>query len=123
MSYACSKALGLSYEINTPVGKQRIDIPIDQMVSDAVDRATPMLVDKMNQVIPPVLDKNWPNIERKIDGAVTNLRNKHVPAVLDMVKRDLPKTVDPYMKKAIFGGLVLITAMFGAAYLARGKKS
>lgn len=123
MSYACARGLGISYEISTPVGKQRIDIPVDKMVADAVDRATPMLVEKINQVLPPVLDKNWPNIERKIDGTVTNLRNRHLPAAMEMVKRDLPKTVDPYVKKAIFGGLVLVAAMFGAAYVARGKKA
>lgn len=114
--------LGLAYNVKTPVGDQRIDIPVEKMAKDAAEKVMaeiqPVLQQRLKETLPGIIATAWPPLQKKVEGTVDELRKKQLPIVLKKVNDDV---VNPALVKAAVGGAVLVGALAGAMYFLRKK--
>lgn len=68
MSY--SVALGAVYPIKfpSPIGTQNVNIPVEQMATDAINAAWPTLQSKLNTELPKLVAKAAPTLQNQVRG-------------------------------------------------------
>lgn len=133
MSYS---GLGIFYQIPTtgssklfPDGTITMDVPMQQIVADAVAIAWPDVMNRTaasmpflianampsaSQQIPSIVEQAWPLIQAKADA--------YVPSAWEMLKPEIKKQIDASVsaenQKAAMWGTLFAAALVGAGYVA-----
>jgi len=117
-------ALGYDLVIKTPIGTQKIHVPIEQMAKDAAEMA---------------VDAVWPPVKKKLDQALPELLKKGLDVALPAAQKAILTELWPKMQPklrgevdyaigraktiALFATLGLSGAVVAAALILRSKRS
>lgn len=120
-----TQGLGAAYFINTPIGKQRIDIPIEDMARDAAAAAIPALTAQLPGIIQQTTPVLVDTVKKEIPKLVPEI-GKQLPNLIKQAKPQIQDVVDevtaPIKLQAAIGVLTMVGAVVLAARWTRNGK-
>jgi hypothetical protein len=107
--------LGTEFTIGTPIGNQKIDVPIDKMASAAVSSAYPKIEERIiNELVPKMAPGLMAAFEPKI--------KQQVNVAITQAKAYAAAEEKKAIGWAMVAGAVIVGSIWGAAWWARQKK-
>lgn len=111
--------LGTEFTVGTPIGNQKIDVPIDKMATAAVNSAYPKIEARVvNELIPKMIPKMAPGLMAALQPKI----QQQVNAAMAQAKTYAAAEEKKAIGWAMVAGAVIVGSIWGAAWWARQKR-